>query len=94
MSRLVDSSQLLSKTDIADLLGVVPNAVTNWSKRGLGFPKPVATVGRGHTELFLKPEVLSWYVGHHDVDEQVERTKQRLADLERTQQRLRELNDA
>lgn len=58
----VDPSDLLSASDVARLLGVGPSAVSNWRRRNVGFPAPVATVNLGRTPLFSRAAVVAWAI--------------------------------
>jgi hypothetical protein len=66
MGRMVDVDDLIGSSDIADLLGVVRSAVSNYKKRHPDFPEPVVTIaGVGLSSgitLYLRSEVLTWYV--------------------------------
>jgi hypothetical protein len=59
---LVEANELMSITDIADMFALGQSALSNWRARYADFPQPVATVGRGRTHLFLRSQVLSWWI--------------------------------
>lgn len=58
---LVESEELIAPSDIAQILMVVPSAVSNWINRHENFPAPVAVVAKGKTSLWIKSEVIAWY---------------------------------
>jgi len=64
---VIDTEYLYSPGDLADLLNVVPSAITNWAKRyPTTFPKPLVLVARGKTPLYDGREVARWYRDHKD----------------------------
>jgi len=52
----------LSASDIADLAGVSPSAVSNWRKRYVDFPAPIDSAGRW--TRFRSAEVRAWLVAN------------------------------
>ncbi|MFP6702683.1 MAG: N-6 DNA methylase, partial [Planctomycetaceae bacterium] len=52
----------LSSSDIADLAGVSPSAVSNWRKRYVDFPEPIDSAGRW--ARFDGGEVRAWLVAN------------------------------
>ena len=52
------ADEQLSASDIADLAGVSPSAVSNWRKRYVDFPAPIDSTGRW--VRFRGEEVLEW----------------------------------
>lgn len=57
----VETTDLVSASDAAHMLGVKANVISNWQKR-LDFPAPVAVVANGKIRLFRKSDVLDWYI--------------------------------
>ena len=59
----------LSASDIADLAGVSPSAVSNWRKRYVDFPEPIGSAGRW--VRFRSEEVLGWLAANDKLPEAV-----------------------
>jgi N-6 DNA Methylase len=57
------ADRLVSATEIAELAGVTPSAVSNWRKRFPDFPAPVGT-GSGGGDLFAFGDVERWAQAH------------------------------
>ena len=55
----------LSASDIADLAGVSPSAVSNWRKRYVDFPAPIDSTGRW--VRFRGEEVLEWLTANDKI---------------------------
>jgi hypothetical protein len=55
----VDTDDLCTAVDIANMAGVYPSAVSNWIARHADFPKPVFERPRA-CRLFLWSEVREW----------------------------------
>ena len=91
MSRHVDPAELMSISDVADAFGVGPSAVSNWTNRGLGFPEPVARIGRRRAPLFLRPDVMAWGAARADVV--AERADRQIARAELARRRAERAKD-
>lgn len=87
---LIDTDDIITSSEIAELLGVKASAVSNWKKRHEDFPKPFfAQIGYGGVEysLYLRPQVIAWYkerYGVGQVAEQIERLQRLKEELERS----------
>lgn len=55
---MIDPDELVSVAEIADAAGVSRGLVSQWSRRDLGFPDPVAHLALG--PLWLWPDVAAW----------------------------------
>lgn len=54
----VQLALVVTRSDIAARLGTTPQAVSNWRRRGLGFPPPLGRVGP--LEVWWWPTVRRW----------------------------------
>lgn len=61
-SRLVEASQLVGVSEIAQRCEVAKPTVCAWRERHAAFPKPVAHLHSG--PLYLWPEVKAWRTEH------------------------------
>ena len=61
MGSTVDAEDLVSATEVAELLGLAHhNSVTTYLNRYEDFPRPVIDKSGGHIRLWLRPEVTAW----------------------------------
>lgn len=61
MGPKVDTSDLVSASEVAHLLGLAQhNSVTTYLNRYVDFPRPVITKSGGHIRLWLRSDVVSW----------------------------------
>jgi predicted DNA-binding transcriptional regulator AlpA len=57
----VDIDDLVDARAVAGLLGLKhANSVSTYSRRYDDFPRPVISLGRGRTLLWLRPEIVAW----------------------------------
>lgn len=71
MTRMVDADDLISSSEVAELIGVSRPMLSNWKERertGKGLPprltrlvQPVASVAKGTRDLYLRSEVIAWW---------------------------------
>ena len=57
-----------TKTEIANVAGVAPSAVSNWLKRDVGFPEPAIVSISGRCQLWDIEKVQAWLVSRESVD--------------------------
>lgn len=61
MGLKVDTSELVSAAEVAELLGLAQhNSVTTYLRRYDDFPRPVVDKSGGHIRLWLRPDIESW----------------------------------
>ena len=66
---MADNDVPITATEIAQMAGVGPSAVSNWRTRDVGFPAPIARGARG-VALFSRREVTEWLRTHgYEVNE-------------------------
>ena len=58
MSVLVDPADLLDMKAIALVAGTTPGMVSNWRRRPIAFPEPVAVLSIG--PIWLRADVEAW----------------------------------
>lgn len=64
MGTRIDTKDLVSASEVADLLGLAQhNSVTTYLRRYADFPRPVVDKSGGHIRLWLRNDVLSWKTG-------------------------------
>lgn len=84
----MSEERLLAASDIAELLGVGPSAVSNWIVRHEGeFPKPAHIVSRGHIRLWRESDVLAWAGEKLDIDAEIAEAEAKLARLRAAKER-------
>ena len=60
----VDTADLVSASEVADLLGLAHhNSVTTYLHRYADFPRPVVEKSSGHIRLWLRQDVQTWSEG-------------------------------
>ncbi len=60
----VDAADLVSASEVADLLGLAHhNSVTTYLHRYADFPRPVVEKSSGHIRLWLRQDVQTWSEG-------------------------------
>lgn len=73
MGRMIDVDDIVTPSEIADMLGVTRAAVSNWTKRRetTGFPEPVKALSLGG--LYSRTEVEEWAnaTGRAPTEEQI-----------------------
>lgn len=57
---IVDTDRLVDKATIAEMCEVGPSAVSNWLKRGVGFPPKLVTIC--HTDYWNQDDIWEWFV--------------------------------
>lgn len=65
---LIDTDNVVCMTEIAEMAGVTPSAISNWRKRNVGFPQPIVTLRIG--ALWHRPDVEEWIAGRKAIHEQ------------------------
>ncbi len=61
MSPLVNTDDLISASEVAEILGLSHyNTVTTYLRRYPDMPRPVVDKSRGRIRLWLRPEVVAW----------------------------------
>ena len=61
MGAKVDTADLVSVGEVADLLGLSHhNSVTTYLQRYADFPRPVVEKSSGHIRLWLRQDVVAW----------------------------------
>jgi len=61
MGSKVDTKDLVSASEVAELLGLAQhNSVTTYLRRYADFPRPVVEKSGGHIRLWLRPEITRW----------------------------------
>lgn len=61
MGSKVDTNDLVSASEVADLLGLAQhNSVTTYLRRYADFPQPVVDKSSGHIRLWLRQDVDAW----------------------------------
>jgi len=61
MGLKIDTKDLVSASEVADLLGLAQhNSVTTYLRRYSDFPQPVVEKSSGHIRLWLRGDILSW----------------------------------
>lgn len=61
MGSKVDTKDLVSASEVAELLGLAQhNSVTTYLRRYDDFPQPVVNKSGGHIRLWLRPEIERW----------------------------------
>lgn len=64
MGLKVDTADLVSAGEVADLLGLAHhNSVTTYLQRYSDFPRPVVEKSSGHIRLWLRQHVQEWNEG-------------------------------
>ena len=64
MSPLVNTEELVSAADVAEMLGLSHyNSVTTYLKRYPDFPRPVVDRSRGRIRLWLRQDIRQWQRG-------------------------------
>lgn len=53
---MVDAHDLVSSGDVAAMLGVSRQTLSNWKKRGIILPDPVAQIAGGATDVYLRAD--------------------------------------
>lgn len=61
----VSGDALVGVAEIASRLGVRPNTVIVWRRRGLEFPSPLAALAMG--PVWYWPDIDAWYQARHYV---------------------------
>lgn len=54
--RMVDANELVSSGDVAAMLGVSRQTMSNWKQRGIVMPEPVAQIAHGKTDVYLRSD--------------------------------------
>ncbi len=61
MGTTVDTKDLVSASEVADLLGLAQhNSVTTYLRRYPDFPRPVVEKSHGHIRLWLRQDIAEW----------------------------------
>ena len=61
MGARVDTEDLVSASEVAELLGLAQhNSVTTYLNRYDDFPRPVVDKSGGHIRLWLRQEISTW----------------------------------
>ncbi len=67
MGPTVDTGDLLSASDVAELLGLSHyNSVTTYLPRYEDFPRPVIDRSNGRIRLWLRQDIVAWKKRHED----------------------------
>jgi hypothetical protein len=67
MGPTVDTGDLLSASDVAELLGLSHyNSVTTYLHRYEDFPRPVIDRSNGRIRLWLRQDIVAWKKRHED----------------------------
>lgn len=59
---MIDPNDLISSSDAATLLGIGRTAISNYKRRHIDFPPPVASVSNGTVDLYLRSEIMEWFM--------------------------------
>jgi len=61
MGSKVDTKDLVSASEVAELLGLAQhNSVTTYLRRYADFPRPVVDKSGGHIRLWLRQDIQTW----------------------------------
>ena len=61
MGRRIDVEDLLTATEVADLLGFsMRQVVSTYARRYNSFPRPTVVKSNGHTQLWAREDVEEW----------------------------------
>lgn len=61
MGTRVDTADLVSASEVADLLGLSHhNSVTTYLHRYADFPRPIVEKSSGHIRLWLRQDIIGW----------------------------------
>jgi len=68
MGSRIDTADLLSVTEVAQLLGLAQyNSVTTYLHRYDDFPRPIVDKSGGHIRLWLRQDIEAWDLGRRSV---------------------------
>lgn len=81
---LIDTDKVVSKIEIAEMAGVIPSAVSNWTVRHHSFPQPIVTLRIG--ALYDRVEVEAWLL-----DRGIKAEQTKAAQIARLEARLEKL---
>lgn len=62
----VDLDDLVTTSEVADMLGVGVSAISNYKQRHEDFPKPLVAVNRGRTDLYSRKAIVAWWMKRAD----------------------------
>jgi hypothetical protein len=63
---VVEVNDIVSAGDIAKLLSVSPQNISNWRARGThNFPQPITVVANGRMPLWRKSQIVFWWAKQH-----------------------------
>lgn len=66
MGSKVDTKDLVSASEVAELLGLAQhNSVTTYLRRYDDFPRPVVDKSGGHIRLWLRQDIKTWSRSRH-----------------------------
>ena len=61
MGRRIDVEDLLTATEVADLLGFsMRQVISTYARRYHSFPRPAVVKSNGHTQLWAREDVEEW----------------------------------
>lgn len=92
---MIDIEDVVTKTEIAEILGVGPSAVSNWKRRHTDFPKPIKTFHTGRnrpTELYDIKQVHAWFDAHVRGTMTPEKIEHEIARLNKLKETLENAN--